>query len=77
MYMYVCKEMEDADITEKLDKPRWQIQTGEGCTDNEAFGCKVTHRPLYPEVSFVMDEVGSNSRQKGDGHIGGKLIVCT
>jgi len=24
----------------------------------------------------VMDEVGGNTSQKGDGHIGGKLLVC-
>ena len=23
-----------------------------------------------------MDEVGGNTSQKGDGHIGGKLLVC-
>ena len=47
----------------------------EDCTEEEAFGCKVTHRFPYP-MGFVMDEVGGNTSQKEDGHIGGKLLVC-
>ena len=33
---------------------------------------KLTH----PEMGFVIDKVGGNTIQKGDGHIGGKLFVC-
>mmetsp|Transcript_12989 Transcript_12989/g.15241 ORF Transcript_12989/g.15241 Transcript_12989/m.15241 type:complete len:145 (-) Transcript_12989:100-534(-) len=39
-------------------------------------GYKVTHEINHPKMYIVMDEVGGNTSQKGDGHIGGKLLVC-
>ena len=33
--------------------------------------CKVTHYLTHPEMCIVMDEVGGNTSQKGDGNIGG------
>ena len=39
-------------------------------------GYKVTHEIKHPEMCVVMDKVGGNTSQKGDWHIGGKLLVC-
>ena len=40
------------------------------------FECKVIHHIKYPDKCVVGDEVGGNSSQKGDDHIGGTLHVC-
>ena len=45
-------------------------------SQSEAFGCKCTHRIDHPSMCLVVDEVGSNLSQKGDGHIGGQKYVC-
>ena len=42
----------------------------------DAAGCKVTHDITLPEMVVVVDEVGGNTNQKGDGHIGGELMMC-
>ena len=67
MYTHVYEEMEDVGIAEKLYVPMWQTDGGGGrLCGEDAFECNVTHRSPYP---FVMDEVGGNTSQKGDGHI--------
>ena len=76
MYNHVYIEMEEAGVAVKLDTPVWQDEHGSPCPESSAFGCKVTHTLTHPEMCFVMDEVGGNISQKGDGHEGGKLLVC-
>ena len=76
MYSHVYEEMEDAGIAIKLVTPKWQNQDGKDCTEEDVLGCKITHYFPFPEMGFVMDEVGGNTSQKGDGHMGGKLLVC-
>ena len=76
MYTHDYEAMEDAGIAKVLDLPVWMDKDGNLCSEDESFGCKVTHDLQYPEMAFVMDEVGGNTSQKGDGHIGGKLLVC-
>ena len=71
MYSHVYEEMEDAGIAIKLVTPKWQNQDGKDCAEEDAFGCKITHYFPFPEMGFVMDEVGGNTSQKGDGHMGG------
>ena len=46
------------------------------CQPIEAFGCKVAHRIKHPDMFIVGDEVGGNTSQKGDDHIGGTLHLC-
>ena len=41
----------------------------------DAFGCKVTHNITHHDHVIVLDEVGGNTSQKGDGHISGELMV--
>ena len=51
-------------------------RSGKIVDEEDAVGCKVTHDLLKPEMCIVMDEVGGNTSQKGDGNIGGELKVC-
>ena len=76
MYKYIYEEMEDAKVATPYDAPMWQDYDGNPCLEKDAFGCKVTHNLTHPEMCVVMDEVGGNTSQKGDGHIGGELLVC-
>ena len=76
MYTHVYTEMEDAGVAARLIKPAWQDEDGSPCDESSVFGCKVTHTLTHPELCFVMDEVGGNISQKGDGHMGGRLLVC-
>ena len=76
MYDHVIEEMCDTGVAEKLDSPVWMNRDGEECQPIEAFGCKVTHRIKHPNMCIVGGEVGGNSSQKGDGHIGCTLYLC-
>ena len=69
-YDHVIEEMCDAGVAEKLDSPVWMDRDGKECQPIEVFGCKVTHRIKHPDMCIVGDEVGGNTSQKGDGHIG-------
>ena len=37
--------------------------------------CKVTYVITYPEYFIFLDEVGGNTNQKGDGQLGGDLMI--
>ena len=76
MYNHIYDEMIDAKVASIYDDPMWQDSDGNPCSESESFGCKVTHNLTHPEMCIVMDEVGGNTSQKGDGHIGGELLVC-
>jgi hypothetical protein len=77
-HMYDC--IEDALVTcglaEKFDEPVWMDKMGNIVDKKEdAFGQKCTIRITHPEYCLVGDEVGGNTSQKGDGHVGGKKVV--
>ena len=76
MYTHDYEAMEDAGIAKFFNDPVWMDKYGKLCSEDESFGSKVTHDLKYPEMAFVMDEVGGNTSQKGDGHIRVKLLVC-
>ena len=40
-----------------------------------AFGCMPTHNIIHPDHVIVLDGVGCNTSQKGDGQIGGELML--
>ena len=67
MYTHDYEAMEGASIAKVLDEPVWMDKDGNLCSEDESFGCKVTHALQYPGMAFVMDEVGGNTSQKGDG----------
>ena len=76
MYDLIIDEMIYCNLAKKLDQPQWQNKNGQVCDEEEAFGCKVTHRVTLSDMFLVMDEVGSDTSQKGGGAVGGEKIVC-
>ena len=76
MYDLIIEEMCKVNVAEKLDSHVCMNRDGEECQPSETFGCKLTHHIKYLDMYIVCDEVGENSSQKRDGHIGGTLHVC-
>lgn len=77
--MYDC--IKDALITcslaERFNEPVWMNKDGNVVEKQEdAFGQKCTIRITHPEYCLVGDEVGGNTSQQGDGHVGGKKYLC-
>jgi hypothetical protein len=69
-------EMISAGVTEHLDTPIWMNKKGEEVsTENKAYGCKVRTRLTRPDMCITLDEVGCNTSQLKDGHIGGQHFV--
>ena len=44
--------------------------------ESELFGCKVTHDITKLHMVLTFDELGGNTSQKGDGNVGGELLIC-
>ena len=76
MYECVAEEMEDAGVAVRRSAPVWMNRSGEEVQEADAFGCKVTHDIVCPDYCIVLDEVGGNTNQKGDGNVGGELMLC-
>ena len=76
MYEQIYDEMEEAGLAVKFASPKWMDKLGNEVLKENSFGCMVTHDLLFPEMCLVMDEVGGNTSQKGDGHKGGQLMIC-
>ena len=76
MYKHIIDEMVDAGLAVELDEPVWMNRDGNICPEHEAFGCKVHHKVIHPELCFCGDEVGGNISMKGDGHHGGELLLA-
>ena len=76
MYSSISDEMVDSKVAIELEAPVWMDSLGNEVLEESAFGCKVTHDITRRDICFVMDEVGGNISQKGDGNIGGQLQLC-
>ena len=76
MYNGVIAEFVDAGVAKERELLVWMNRFGNEVEEKDAFGCKVTHDILHPDYIICMDEVGGNTSQKGDGHIGGELMLC-
>ena len=76
MYCNVYDEMVTSGVAIKLDSPVWMDKDGKEVSKSEAIGFPCTHKITHPEMCVVADEVGSNTSQKGDGHVGGKKFLC-
>ena len=68
--------MEEADVAIRLEESVWMDRDGNVVDEKTSFGCKVTHRITRPEMVICFDELGGNTSQKGDGHVGGQLLLC-
>lgn len=64
-------------VAEKLTEPTWMDKDGNECDEDTSFGCKVNYKLLLPDQCFVGDEVGGNISMKGDGHVGGRLLLSS
>ena len=76
MYNCVADEMVDAGIAQVLDQPVWMDAEGAIVSEGSAYSCMVTHEIKHPDFAIVLDKVGGNTNQKGDGNIGGELMLC-
>ena len=76
MYTHIYEEMEDAGVYRKLEESVWMDEDGNVVTENQALGCQVTHEIIRPDMCVVGDEVGGNLSMKGDGRVGGELMLC-
>ena len=75
MYDHAIEEICESGVAEKLDSLVLMNSDGEEYQLSGAF-CKVIHHIKYPDIYITGDEVGGNSSQKDDYHIGGTLHVC-
>ena len=76
MYDQVGDELVDAGVARKLETAVWMDKSGVECAEKDVYGCKVTIDITDPDWVLVMDEVGGNTNQKGDGNVGGELQLC-
>ena len=76
MYDGVIIELVDANVAVERVTPSWMDRDGFECEEKDAFGCMVTHDITDPDMVLTLDEVGGNTSQKGDGQIGGELMLC-
>ena len=76
MYNGVMSELIDTGVAKKRSKPAWMDRDGILVEEKDLLRCKVTHDVTDPDYVICMDEVGGNTSQKGDGHLGGELMLC-
>ena len=72
----MIKELVDTGTAELRDTPICMDIDGTEVFKKYIFQYKVTHNVLYPDYFFLMNVVGINLNQKGDGNIGSQLIMC-
>ena len=76
MYEEVYEALVDCGVATKVDDPVYMDRDYNVTSQLDGFGTKCTHTLDHPELCIVVDEVGSNLSQKGDGHVGGQKYVC-
>ena len=67
--------MKDSGVAFKLETPVWMDANRDQCAEQWTSSYKITHSLTYPDMCFVVDEVGGNTSQKVEGYTGGRLIV--
>jgi hypothetical protein len=75
-YDEVYKAMETVGIAVRLPDATWVNKNQEETTKDLAFGRKATHLLTRPDCVVLVDEVGSNTSQEGDGALGGEKNCC-
>ena len=77
MYNEVYKTMTECKVALKQIHPVYETVDWRPATDwNAKFGIPCTHKIDHPEMCLVVDEVGSDLSQKGDGQISGAKYAC-
>jgi hypothetical protein len=76
MYEAVYETMVMAGVAKKLPEAVWFDRDGKIVfNEEEAFGEKSQYVLEHPEYCVYVDETGSNTNQKQDGHVGGRRFV--
>jgi hypothetical protein len=76
MYESVYETMVKAGVATKLPEAVWFDRDGNIVLNEEqAFGEKSKYLLQHPEYCVYVDETGSNTNQKADGHVGGRRFV--
>jgi hypothetical protein len=76
MYDSVYETMVKAGVAEKLPEVVWFDRDGNiVLNEEEAFGEKLQYFLKHPEYCVYIDETGSNTNQKADGHLGSQRFV--
>ena len=78
MYELVYEEMIDAGIAQRLpeDEHYWVDESGEVVdAEDKAAGHKCTIKLTHPDWLLFGDEVGTDTAQDQDGHIGGQTYL--
>ena len=77
MYDVVYEAMEECCLATCNPEPILMDRMGTKYDNADSlFGLPCTHTLGHPNMCLVVDEVGSNISQKGDGHIGGTKYIC-
>jgi hypothetical protein len=77
MYEGVYERLWEAGIAEKLDEAVWRDKYNNiVVTQAESYGRKTQYSLLHPEYLVLVDEVGENISQKGDGNAGGQKFMA-
>jgi len=75
MYGGVIDDFFDDGLAIERPTPVWMDKNSYIVAKEDAYGCKLTHNITHHDHIIVLDEVGGNTSQKGDGHIGGELML--
>ena len=78
MYELVYEQMAEAGIARHLpEEEQYWVDTASAIVDSEekAAGLKCTIKLEHPQWLLFGDEVGTNTAQDGDGHIGGQTYI--
>ena len=67
--------MEDAGVTDNLEKQFWMNPDINIVKEKGVFGYWCTQNITHIYMCIVFDEVGGNINQKGDVHVGRKLLI--
>jgi len=66
----MIEAMEEAGIAVKLDDPVWLDKEGNETEKDKVLSRQATHCLIHPDYVIFIDEVGCNTSQAGDRHIG-------
>ena len=61
----------------ELENPICLDKYGNGVVQIQSVGLKCMHRLIHPKFTIHVNEVGGDTRQKGDGHIGGLKFITS
>jgi hypothetical protein len=78
MYTQVYQRWLDEGYAEVIGEPEFQDLNGGRVEPGspDAYGSAVQYRLKYPELIVVGDEVGTNTDQSKEKHVGGERLIC-